>query len=207
VRAGLLVPMASAAQAAALGASLGLDAVAVPCPRGVLLLPRSGAVEDQQVQRASRLLRSTDVLVLRLADERVGVQRWRSGRLVDEPAYGLVGGVDGDAERALLGRLDPLEAEGAVDTADVDPQAVRRMALAAAVGPVRPWQVVLTVVLLLAAALLSVDAVVDLLDGRRGLWAWARAVVWPLAALYWAASLRGLLARRRAEKAPPAAAG
>ncbi|SDQ52844.1 hypothetical protein [Quadrisphaera sp. DSM 44207] len=200
MRSGLLLPIASAAQAAALAASLGMSADAVPCSRGALVLPRSGALEEQQVQRASRTLRSADVLALRLADERVAVERWRAGRLVDTPAYGLVGGVDGDAERVLLGWLPVQEAAGVASTDGVDQRTAARAALAAAVGPVTTWQVVLASALVVIAVLLSAAAVADVVLGERGVWSWVQAVAWPLVALFWSASLRGLLRRRRAER-------
>ena len=200
VRAALLLPLTSAGQAAALAASLGMDADAVPASRGVLVLPRSGALEEPLAARASRLLRSADVLVLRLADERVAVHRWRAGRLVDTPAYGLVGGLDGDAERVLLGWLPASEASGVVGTEGIDQRTAARWALAAAAGPVRTWQVVLAAVLTLAALVLALDAVLDIAGGQRGVWAWVRVVAWPLAAGVWATSLRGMLRRRRAER-------
>lgn len=131
------------------------------------------------------------------------MQRWRGGRLVDTPAYGLVGGVDGDAERVLLGWIPASQATGAVGTDGVDPRAATRMALAAAAGPVATWQVVLASVLVAVALLLAAGAVLDVVAGERGPWDWVQVVLWPLAVVFWGLSLRGLLLRRRAERSSP----
>ncbi|CAA9408301.1 MAG: hypothetical protein AVDCRST_MAG35-1288 [uncultured Quadrisphaera sp.] len=200
---GLLLPVASAAQAVRVAAVLGLAADAVPSSRGVLLLPRGGGgVDDAVVTRVSRSLRRADVLVLTRADEQVSVQRWRAGRLVDTPHYGVVGGVDGDAERVLLGRLPAAQAQGATSTDGVDPREAAREVVAAVRGPVRPWQLVLSGLLLVLSALLAVAGALDLAAGRaQGALDAAVPLLWAALAVYWALSLRGLLRRRARERA------
>jgi hypothetical protein len=197
--------VASAAQAVRVAVVLGLEADAVPSSRGVLLLPRGGdgpAVDDALVGRVSRSLRRADVLVLTLADERVSVQRWRGGRLVDTPHYGVVGGVDGDAERVLLGRLPAAEARGAASTDGVDRRQAAHEVVAAVRGPVRPWQLVLAGVLLVVSALLAAAGALDLAAGRGdGATAAALPLLWAALAVYWALSLRRLLRRRARERA------
>ncbi len=191
-----------------MAAVLRLAADAVPTSRGVLLLPRPGqVVDDALATRVSRALRRGEVLVLHLADEQVTVARWRAGRLVDTPHYGVVGGVDGDAERVLLGRLPAAEAAGATSTDGVDPREAARSAVAAARGPVRPWQVVLHAAIVVAAVVFAVLGARDLLGAAGSGWDAARTAVWGLVAVYWLAQLRALLRRRATERggAPPTA--
>lgn len=204
-RTGLLLPVASAAQAVQMASVLGLEADAVPTTRGVLILPRAGhPVDDALVTRLSRAVRRADVLVLRLADERVAVARWRGGRLVDTPHYGVVGGVDGDAERVLLGHLPAAEAAGATSTDGVDRREAARAVVAAVRGPVRPWQLVLAGLLAAVSVLLAVTGAVDLAGagGASSAWDAVLPLLWALLAVYWVRQLRGLLRRRARERGP-----
>ncbi len=201
-RAGLLVPVASADVAAALAVARGMTADAVPCPRGVLLVPRE-PLADGVVGTFSRSVGRHDTFLLSLADEQVSVERWRAGKLVDTPAYGVVGGVGGDAERVLLGRLDPARAQGAVSTEGMDKAAARRTLLAGTEGPVRPAQVALTAVLLVAAVVLFAVNVIGLLEGDAGggasVWNLLITVLWAVLAIAWGRRLVGQVARMRRE--------
>lgn len=199
-REALLVPLADPGRAAELAAWLGLDADVVPGRRGALVVPRSEVVDDDVAVRASRVLRGGDLLVLRLAEERVGVARWRGGRLADEPPFGALGDLGDDAERVLLGRLSAAEAEGATSTDGVSRTAFSRSVVAAARGPVRTWQIVLQVALAVVAAFLAAVAALAVLGGE-GVWAWVRLVLWSLLTVFWVAATRGLLHRRAQERA------
>ena len=199
---GVFLPLTSAQRAAELAAVAGLTADAVPSSGGVLLVPRSGDVHDAQVARLSRLLRGADVLVLQLAEERVDVQRWRAGRFVDNPSYGEVSGPAGDAERVLLGALPAAQAEGVVSADDIDRHRATRAIMSAAAGPVRMWQLVVTGVLTCLVLLLAVLAVLDLSRSTAtSVWDIARLVGWLLLVAVMAFRLRGLLHRRRGERA------
>ncbi len=201
----LLVPLPEARAGAELAAYLEVPAVAVPARPGVLVVPRSGQVEQNLAVRASRLLRRSEVLVLRLADERVGVERWRGGRMVDEPPFGALGDLGDDAERVLLGGAAG-DVPGAVASEDVDRRAFARTAVTAARGPVRTWQVVLQAGLALFAGFLALTYVLEAVTGGvQGAGEWFRLVLWPLLALFWLVALRGLLRRRAAERRGTAA--
>lgn len=202
-RTALLLPVASADVAVSLAVARGLAADAVPCPRGVLLVPR----EPMAVGTASTFSRSVgrhDTYLLALADEQVSVERWRAGKLVDTPAYGLVGGLDGDAERVLLGRLEPLSAEGALSSDGMDRATARRTLLAGTEGPVRPPQVGLSAVLLLVAIALFAINVTGLLErdpagtsGGASVWNLLITLLWAVLAVTWARRLTGQVRRMK----------
>lgn len=200
-RTALLLPVASADVAVSLAVARGFAADAVPCPRGVLLVPR----EPLPVGTTSTFSRSVgrhDTYLLALADEQVSVERWRAGKLVDTPAYGLVGGLDGDAERVLLGRLEPLGAEGAVSSDGVDKATARRTLLAGTEGPVRPAQVGLTAVLLVVAVALLAINVTSLLEsdptgGGASVWNLLITLLWAVLAFTWGRRLAGQVRRMK----------
>lgn len=199
-RTGVLVPVAAAQRAAQLASVAGLTADAVPGPGGVLLVPRSPQTDDAPVARLSRLLRGADVLVLRLANQRVDVARWRAGHFVDNPSYGEIGGVAGDSERVLLGSLPAAEAEGVVSADDVDSREAARAIMSTLVGPVRTWEFMVTAVLIALAALLALVAGLDLASGGWSPWNAVRVVAWLVVGVVLARRLRGLLSRRRRER-------
>ncbi len=202
-RSALVLPVADPGVAVSLAVARGVGADAVPCARGVLLVPRE-ALGTEEVSAFSRSVGRHDTFRLTLADEQVSVERWRAGKLVDTPAYGLVGGVDGDAERVLLGRVEPADAEGAVSSDGVDKATARRTLLAGTEGPVRPAQVALTAALLLVAVVLLVANVTTLLEtdpagGGAGpsVWGLLITALWGLLALVWGRRLAGQVRRMR----------
>lgn len=208
-RTAVVVPVVEADQAIAVAVLRGLQADAVPCARGVMLVPRAPLTREQTTA-VSRSAGRHDVLVLTLADEQVAVERWRAGRLVDTPAYGVVGGVDGDAERVLLGRLEPREAAGHASTDGVDRATATRTLLSGAAGPVSGRQVALSAALLAVALLLLVYNVVVLAtSGSVGFNVGAALVtaLWALLTLYFARQLARQLSRRRAARQRDAAVG
>lgn len=205
----VVVPVVEAEQAVAVAVLRGVAADAVPCARGVMLVPRD-PLTPQQTTGISRSAGRHDVLVLTLADEQVAVERWRAGRLVDTPAYGVVGGVDGDAERVLLGRLEPREAAGHASTDGVDRATATRTLLSGAAGPVSGKQVALSAVLLaVALLLLGYNVFVLATSGDLGFNVGAALVtaLWGVLTLYFVRQLARQLRRRREARRRDASVG
>jgi hypothetical protein len=204
-RTALLLPLAKAEHAVRLVATFGLEADAVPTTRGVLVVAREVAVDDALVARISGAVKRADLLVLRLAEERVAVERWRAGALVDRPAYGLIGGLDGDAERVLLGLTPVAEAAGVLGTdgiaagpAPAQVGGVRAGSTRApATGRVATAQLVVTGVLLAALAVLFAGLLGEIVSGGTGVWLWVRVVVVVLLFVLDARRVRVLLHHRR----------
>lgn len=198
-RTAVVMPVVEAEQAIAVAVLRGVSADAVPCARGVMLVPRA-PLTPEQTAGVSRSAGRHDVFVLVLADEQVAVERWRAGRLVDTPAYGVVGGMDGDAERVLLGRLEPREAAGHASTDGVDRATATRTLLSGAAGPVSGRQLALSVALLAVALLLLVYNVVVLTtsdDLGFNVGALLVTVLWGVLTLYFVRQLARQLRRRR----------
>lgn len=198
-RTALVLPVVEAEQAIAVAVLRGIAADAVPCARGVMLVPR-GPLTREQTTGVSRSAGRHDVFLLTLADEQVAVERWRAGHLVDTPAYGVVGGLDGDAERVLLGRLEPGEAAGHASTDGVDRAVATRTLLSGAAGPVSSKQLVLSAVLLaVALVLLGYNVVVLATSDDVGfnVGALLVTVLWGVLTLYFVRQLARQLRRRR----------
>lgn len=129
---------------------------------------------------------------------------------MDTPAYGLVGGVDGDAERVLLGRLEPGEAAGHACTDGVDRATATRTLLSGASGPVSSKQLALSAVLLAVALLLLVYNVVVLATSDSvgfDVGALLVTVLWGLLTLYFVRQLARQLRRRREARQRDASVG
>ena len=209
-RTAVVLPVVEAGQALAVAVLRGVEADAVPCERGVMLVPR-GPLSPQKTALLSRSAGRHDVLLLTLADEQVTVERWRAGRRVDTPAYGVVGGVDGDAERVLLGRLDAREAAGHASTDGIDRADATRTLLSGAAGPVSGRQVALSAALLGVALVLLVYNVVTVLTAPASAGFTVGAALstglWLLLVLYFARQLARQLRRRREARRRDVAVG
>lgn len=208
-RTAVVLSVVEAGQALAVAVLRGVPADAVPCGRGVMLVPR-GPLSPQKTALLSRSAGRHDVLLLTLADEQVSVERWRAGRRVDTPAYGVVGGVDGDAERVLLGRLEPREAAGHASTDGIDRASATRTLLSGAAGPVSAGQVALSAALLGVALVLLVYNVVALTTAPSGGFGFGAALstgLWLLLTLYFARQLTRQLRRRREARRRDVAVG
>ena len=209
-RTAVVMPVVEAGQALAVAVLRGVQADAVPCERGVMLVPR-GPLSPQRTALLSRSAGRHDVLLLTLADEQVSVERWRAGRRVDTPAYGVVGGVDGDAERVLLGRLEPREAAGHASTDGIDRASATRTLLSGAAGPVSGRQVALSAALLGVALVLLVYNVVTVLTASASAGFTVGVALstglWLLLSLYFARQLARQLRRRREARRRDVAVG
>lgn len=208
-RTAVVMPVVEAEQAVAVAVLRGVAADAVPCARGVMLLPR-GPLARESTTLLSRSAGRHDVLVLTLADEQVAVERWRAGRLVDTPAYGVVGGVDGDAERVLLGRLEPRDAAGHASTDGMDRATASRTLLSGAAGPVSGRQLALSGALLAVALVLLAYNVVVLAtsdDVGFNIGALLVTVLWGVLTLYFVRQLARQLRRRREARQRDVAVG
>lgn len=209
-RTAVVLPVVEVGQALAVAVLRRVEADAVPCERGVMLLPR-GPLSPQKTALLSRSAGRHDVLLLTLADEQVSVERWRAGRLVDTPAYGVVGGVDGDAERVLLGRLEACEAAGHASTDGVERAEATRTLLSGAAGPVSGRQVALSAALLGVALVLLVYNVVTVLTAPASAgFTFGAALstgLWLLLALYFGRQLLRQVRRRREARRRDVAVG